>query len=130
LAGLGGRKKIAPDIYKISFCEMNAQNTPGGEAGHAPALQDKIIASVAGFYGISTAQIKRRTRRPSIAVPRQIAMYLLRDVMGLSYHSIGRIFSLDHSTVVHACQKIKRSRSADVRLNSEIQQITDAIQRD
>jgi chromosomal replication initiator protein len=108
---------------------MNTQKTPGEEKGRARDLQDKIIASVAGFYKIDITKIKRRTRKPSIAVPRQIAIYLLREVMGLFYSSIGNIFGLDHSTVIHAYEKIKRNRSADARLNNEIQQITDSIQR-
>jgi chromosomal replication initiator protein len=97
---------------------------------HAADLQERIIASVAGFYKIDAAAIRRRTRKASIALPRQIAVYLLRDIMGLFYPSIGNIFGFDHSTAVYAYQKIKRRRIADARLNDEIQEITDSILRE
>ena len=110
---------------------MNAQKAlgEGEEEERARYLQEKIIAFVAVFYRIDPAEIKRRTRQAKIVAPRQIAVYLLRELMGLSWPCIGKIFGVDHSTAIHAYQKIKRKRSADARLNDEIQQITDAIQK-
>jgi len=96
---------------------------------HAADLQEKIIAAVAGFYEVDATAIRRRTRKASIAVPRQIAVYLLRDVMGLSFPYIGSIFGLHHSTAVYAYQKIQRRRSTDVWLRKEIQQIAESLQR-
>jgi len=93
-------------------------------------LQEKIIAFVAAFYRIDTGEIKRKTRVLRIVAPRQVAVYLLRDLTGLSWPCIGSIFGFDHSTGIHAYQKIERKRSADARLNGEIQEITDAIQGD
>jgi chromosomal replication initiator protein len=110
--------------------KMNIETTLGAEAGHARDLQDKIIAAVAGFYKISIKEMKRRTRKASIAVPRQIAVYLIRDITGLSYPTIGRLFGFDHSTAIHAYKKISRNRSADARLNSDIQQMADSIRRE
>jgi len=54
----------------------------------------------------------------------------LRDMTGLSYPALGHLFGLDHSTAIHAYKKIKRNRSANARLNNDIQQITDSIQRE
>jgi chromosomal replication initiator protein len=110
--------------------KMNAEKALGEEAGHARDLQDKIIASVAEFYRIDVAEMKKRTRKASVAVPRQIAVYLLREVAGLSYPALGRILGLDHSTAIHAYKKISRNRSADARLDNEIQQIADLILRE
>jgi len=109
---------------------MNAQKAlgEGEEEERARYLQEKIIAFVAVFYRIDPAEIKRRTRAVRIVVPRQIAVYLLRELTGLSWPCIGKIFSFDHTTAIHAYQKIKRNRAADARLNNEIQQITNVIQ--
>ena len=108
---------------------MNAEKTLREAEDHAADLQERVVAFVAVFYRIDPAEIKRRTRQAKIVAPRQIAVYLLRELMGLSWPCIGKIFSFDHSTAIHAYQKIKRNRSAAARLNNEIQQITDAIQK-
>jgi hypothetical protein len=64
---------------------MNAQKTLLEAEDRAEDLQEKIIASVAGFYKIDTPEIRRRTCKASVAVPRQIVVYLFRNVMGLSH---------------------------------------------
>ncbi len=87
------------------------------------SLQDKIVTVVARFYGIDVSEIKRRTRQAHIVIPRQIAVYLLRDMVGLSFPSIGKIFSFDHTTAMYACDKIKNSLATDSKLNGEIQKI-------
>jgi chromosomal replication initiator protein len=116
-------------MHDISSGEMNTEKSRE-EEGHARDLQNKIIAAVARFYKISIKEMKRRTRKASVAAPRKVAIYLIRDMTGLSYLSIGRLFGLDHSTAIHAYQKIERNRSADARLDNDIQQIADSIQRE
>ena len=93
----------------------------------ALALQEKLIAFVAAFYRIDTVEITKKTRQVRIVEPRQIAVYLLRELAGLSYPAIGTIFGFDHTTAIHAYQKIKRSSCADAQLNDEIQEIADSI---
>ncbi len=110
--------------------KMNTEKPLAAEASHARDLQDKIIAAVAGFYRIGIAAMKRRTRKADIAVPRQIAVYLIRDMTGLSYPALGRLFGFDHSTAIHAYKKISRNRSADAGLDNDIRQIADLIRRE
>ena len=55
-------------------------------------------------------EIKKKTRRANIAMARQVAMYIMRTNVGLSFPSIGRHFGLDHTTVIHGCNKISFKR--------------------
>ncbi|MBI1755205.1 chromosomal replication initiator protein DnaA [Candidatus Azambacteria bacterium] len=67
----------------------------------------QIIQSVAGFYGINEKQLIIKTRKQEVVRPRQVIMYLLREEFKFSYPSIGsKIGGRDHTTVMHACEKI------------------------
>jgi chromosomal replication initiator protein len=73
-----------------------------------------IIQQVAQHYGIKVAEILGRKRSRSIALPRQVAMYLTRKLTPLSLEEIGGHFGgRDHSTVLHAERTIEAEKSRD-----------------
>lgn len=68
-----------------------------------------IIAKIADFYGVDEGSMYAKTRRREVVRPRQIIMYILREDFHLSYPAIGTVFGgRDHTTVIHACEKVKR----------------------
>ena len=72
-----------------------------------PTNVDDIVDAVASYYGLSPSQIQARGRTRSVALPRQICMYLARELTRHSLESIGSYFGgRDHSTVKHACDKV------------------------
>lgn len=69
----------------------------------------KILKAVADFYGMEESQLFINTRSRDVARPRQVAMYLLREIMEYSYPYIGRIFKgKHHTTALHAHTKIAK----------------------
>lgn len=81
---------------------------------------ETIRKVVAEYYNISVKDIMGKKRLRSIARPRQIAMALSRDLTKESYPDIGQSFGgRDHTTVMHACSKIKELREADPELDKE-----------
>jgi chromosomal replication initiator protein len=87
-----------------------------------------ILKSVADFYNISQADLTKRSRKKEIVKPRQIAMFLLREEIKLSFPEIGqKLGGRDHSTVIHACEKIKREEAIDEPLKHEITLIKERI---
>lgn len=83
-----------------------------------------IKKAVAIFYGISTDELESRRRSRNIAFPRQIAMYLIREMTDLSLLKIGNSFGgKDHTTVMHACDKIAIS----IKTNPEVKQVINQI---
>ncbi len=88
---------------------------------------DKVISVVAKFYSLKPADMKRRTRKAEIARPRQVAIYLLRDIVGLSFSSIGRIFRLDHTTTLYAFEKITDAVTKDEILKGQVSSLRQAI---
>ena len=84
----------------------------------------EIIEKVAGFYNIETSELYKKSRRSNIVKPRQIAMYILREVSDLSYPLIGDKFGgKDHTTVIHSVEKIKKDILNDSVLKQEIEDI-------
>ena len=70
---------------------------------------DFIKETVAKYFSINKDDLSGNKRSNDIAFPRQIAMYLCRDVANMSYPQIGIDFGgRDHSTVMHACRKIEK----------------------
>lgn len=85
---------------------------------------DLIQKVVAKYFGIKVDDLKSTKKSADIAVPRQIAMYLCRDVANVSLPKIGYEFGKrDHSTVIHACNKISKSISTDEELKNKVEEI-------
>lgn len=81
----------------------------------------EVVKIVAGFYNVEEAEIYDKSRKKEVVRPRQITMYLLREVFSVSYPSIGqKLGGRDHTTVIHSCEKIKNDLKVDADLVSEI----------
>ncbi len=80
-----------------------------------------IIKAVADFFEVSSNDLMNRGRKQEVVQPRQIAMFLLRDILKLSYPHIGeRLGKRDHTTAIHACEKITKECSQDHGLSQKI----------
>ncbi len=89
---------------------------------------DEIIAAVSSYYNIPNTELKGKSRKKEIVRPRQIAMYLLRKESSMSFPSIGDHFSgRDHTTAMHACEKIERLIEQDEELSQEISFLRERI---
>lgn len=83
-----------------------------------------IIAKIAEFYGVEESSMYAKTRKREIVRPRQIIMYILREDFHLSYPAIGSVFGgRDHTTVIHACEKIKNDLLQDDDFKTEVAEV-------
>ena len=88
----------------------------------------KIILAVAEFYDLKEKDILSSSRKKEIVGPRQIAMFLLRGELKSSYPFIGRKFGgKDHTTAIHACEKIAKEITTNENLDNEINLIKQRI---
>ncbi len=84
-----------------------------------PVTVKKIQEAVASRYDITLPEMKGKRRTQAVVFPRQIAMYLARELTDSSLPQIGHEFGgRDHSTVIHSCRKIKTEIGKDVQLKS------------
>ena len=105
-----------PEIKEVKNILNTYLSTP-----YRKTSPQTILKSVADFYSISLADIVKRSRKKEIVKPRQIAMFLLREETKLSFPEIGqKLGGRDHSTVIHACEKIKNEISVDEPLKQEL----------
>lgn len=89
---------------------------------------ETIIKAVAEHYSLQPAQLKQKSNTQLIAFPRQVAMYLVKDLTQASLPEIGRSFGgKHHTTVLHSVQKIEKMRARDAVFNSEIQSLSDSL---
>jgi chromosomal replication initiator protein len=87
-----------------------------------------IIKSVADFFEVPTSDMTNRSRKQEVVEPRQIAMYLMRDILKVSYPHIGeKLGKRDHTTAIHACEKIKREIGQNPGLNQKIMLIKERL---
>lgn len=91
---------------------------------------DRIQKVVADFYQLRPTDLRGKSRKQSIAFPRQVAMYLCRELTSLSLPDIGHRFGgKDHSTVLHSVRKIARLRNEDAELSALLDSFTRTLQR-
>jgi len=85
---------------------------------------------VAQFFELSLSDLTNKSRRKEVVLPRQITMFLLRDMLGMSYPDIGdKMGKRDHTTVIHSYEKISREMNKDKSLNQKIILIKESISK-
>lgn len=90
---------------------------------------ESILKAVAERFNLQPAQLKLKSNTRQIAYPRQVAMYLVKDLTHASLPEIGRYFGgKHHTTVLHSIQKIEELRQRDEDLNNLIHAVTDSLQ--
>lgn len=102
------------DFFKISIVSKNKV--------------DQVQQIVANHYNISIDDLKSKKRNANIAIPRQIAMYICRIIVGETLPKIGLAFGgKDHTTVMHSVDKIKKEITVNTQLEMEINKIISQI---
>jgi len=111
-------KDLTVDIAKNLLKEMFNNNR------HSAITVDSIIRMVADFFKLSLSDLKGKKRNKNIALARQVAMYVIREVTEYSTTEIGIEFGgRDHTTVMHSCQKIEQMVKFDPSFDASIQKL-------
>ena len=94
--------------------------------GDLLSLQDRLVTieniqkTVAQYYKIRVADLMSKRRNRAVARPRQVAMSLAKELTERSYPEIGDAFGgKDHTTVLHACKRIRELRESDTRVRED-----------
>jgi chromosomal replication initiator protein len=90
---------------------------------------DAIQRAVADRFQIKQSQLKEKSNTKKVVYPRQVAMYLVKELTEASLPEIGRAFGgKHHTTVIHSVHKIERSRQNDPDLNRLLHSLMDSLQ--
>jgi chromosomal replication initiator protein len=91
---------------------------------------DDIQETVGARFHVKIADLKSRRRSKTLVYPRQIAMYLCRELTDSSYPEIGRQFGgKDHTTIIHACKQIIKAKDNDSVLSATLDSLKEQILR-
>jgi chromosomal replication initiator protein len=83
---------------------------------------------VADYYRLKLAELKSRNNSKSVAMPRQVAMYLCKSLTNASLPEIGKSFGgKHHSTVIHSIRKVEELRERDSNFNTLIHSLIESI---
>lgn len=100
------------------------------EPGSKNITAELIKEVVASYFNIKAEELSIKKRDRELAFPRQIAMYICRELTDKSLPEIGNEFGgRDHSTVLHACRKITQGRKEDQKLDSTIKELIQRLQK-
>ena len=87
-----------------------------------------IKLATAFFYGIKPAQLYAEDRHHALVVPRQVAMFLCREIVKASFPDIAAQFGKTHGTIMHACRIMAISVKADEIFASQVQSLREQIE--
>lgn len=91
---------------------------------------DDIQEAVCTQFHVKLTELKSRRRSKTLVHPRQIAMYLCRELTDASYPEIGRQFGgKDHTTIIHACRQVAKAKETDTALQTTIETLKEQILR-
>jgi len=118
-ADLSGRA-LTIDMVNIALADMLPQRTTLDPA--------QVVSAVASSFGVGKERLLERDRSREVALPRQVAMYLLREVGNISLPQIGEALGgRDHTTVMYACEKVADLIERDDRLRRQVLQLREEL---
>ncbi len=115
------RRPITPELVAIALSDV--------EISAPPRTLEEILELVAGAYGLSRADLSRRSRERRLARPRQIGMYLCRRYTDASLAAIGRALGRDHTSVLHATRAVEARIAERPQLRYELEALAQRVQR-
>jgi chromosomal replication initiator protein len=120
---VGGEPKVTMELAREAVGEQERSN---GSA--RPSVQE-IIDAVSGYYGVKLTDLLSKRRHKSIALPRQIGMWLARKHTRHSLEEIGGYFGgRDHTTVMHAIKSINTKCRIDPGVEHDVNQLDGQFQ--
>jgi chromosomal replication initiator protein len=107
-------REITVDVARDALRDKLKPGSDGMASG-APALNTFVIQqAVAKEWGITTEGLRSKTRTKNLTIPRQVAMFLMRELLGMQLVEIGASFGgRDHSTVIHSLERVAAMMKED-----------------
>ncbi|MBO8441844.1 MAG: chromosomal replication initiator protein DnaA [Firmicutes bacterium] len=115
------KQQITEDLVNESLKNLNLSSKP-------KVTINVIQKKVAKYFNIDIEDLKGKKRSKEIVIPRQIAMFLARELTNASLPKIGKSFGgKDHTTVLHACDKISKQIDINYQINEDIKKLKEEI---
>jgi chromosomal replication initiator protein len=116
-------REVSIDLARDALADKIRQSSgePAGEPEALPSV-DRVQEVVARRWGVTPEGLRSKARTKSLTVPRQVAMFLARELLGMQLVEIGQAFGgRDHSTVIHSLDKVQRSMASDDKFRDRVE---------
>jgi chromosomal replication initiator protein len=116
------RREITPELAREALGGVlrGAQEDPGARGLTA----DGVRARVAEAWGVTPEALQSKRRTKDLTVPRQVAMYLIKELFDLQLVEIGKLFGgRDHSTVIHSIAKVEEEMGTDEGFRKRVEEV-------
>ena len=123
LTRLVAYSELVKEPITIDLCERALQEV-FNTVKRKQITAELIMQTVCDYYGQTLEDMTGPTRKREITVPRQIAMYLTRELTGMSLPRIGDVFGgRDHTTVLHSCKTVEANMQANTDIKAVVEDI-------
>ena len=113
----------------IDLCVEALQGMVDCSDAKETVTEQKILSTIASYYNLSISQITGKIKTSNIAFARHIAIYLIRDMLNLSFKKIGDLFSKrDHSTIMHSVEKVEKMLKDDPQVQTVLKELKKRIE--
>lgn len=102
-------------------------NSPREETKRRSISPKQVVEKVAKYYNLGSKDLYGTSRVKDIKSARQVAMYLMKDQLGLSTVKIGNEFNKDHTTIMHGIKVVEKALKTDFNLRSQISDLREKI---
>lgn len=90
---------------------------------------ETIIDTVCKYYNVKKEQVLGKSRPKNVVIPRQMAMYIAREELNDSFPALAKYFNKDHSTIVHAYERVQKALKNNDRTRKELKDILTLLKR-
>jgi chromosomal replication initiator protein len=116
-------REVTVELARDALADKITQD--GSVAADQPASLpsvDRVQEVVARRWGVTPEGLRSKARTKTLTVPRQVAMFLARELLGMQLVEIGQAFGgRDHSTVIHSLDKVQREMAADRKFRDRVE---------
>ena len=120
-------QEVSVPLAKTALQGVLGSNARDSTPGITP---DSIQETVAKHWGVETSGLSSKRRTKDLTVPRQVAMYLIRELLDLPLVQIGRFFGgRDHSTVIHSIRKVEETLATSPAFERKVAALKEDIAR-
>jgi len=115
-------REVSIDLAREALADKIRHAGTEREASTALPSIDRVQEVVARRWGVTPEGLRSKARTKSLTVPRQVAMYLARDILSMQLVEIGQAFGgRDHSTVIHSLDKVEKNMKSDRKFRERVE---------
>jgi chromosomal replication initiator protein len=114
-------REVSIDLAREALADKIQQGAGEPERGAAAPTVDRVQEVVARRWGVTPEGLRSKARTKTLTVPRQVAMFLTRELLGMQLVEIGQAFGgRDHSTVIHSLDKVHQYMASDHKFRDRV----------